>query len=440
MSAEDAQDALLELARQLVGELAGGKVMELMLAAQGAGNPDHSDAGRRLAGARWASPPGEAVNGRKVIQVFTHPQSPVLLYDLGGGYFAEGERGKAPGVTLHEPKFTARALLDKGWQVEASVPDSGEPGTGGAESAASDGGSSASSRASDQASGSGRQTRTGERGSLEERVPRRGPVLTPERRAQASADSERALARALGSGAATDEQGTLDGHGQVWHPDRATVHKDIVQAHLDAATGVPSQGKAILTGGITHDHTERLRQAGAWKEGRYHVVSVPDIQRELGEQGLGTEVANVHPEHAGVLGHREAAHVASMVTSALAARQKNMVIHGSMSDPDHVHAQVKRLRAAGYNDIRGMHVGTPVDAAVDRAQSDGHPAHSVLSDALSHGHDRTKRGFEAAQQHMDGWEQWDGAGDKPVRRSRGGAAPGSDDAIPSVEDLVRRGR
>jgi len=410
----DAEVALVELARSLVGELANGQLLSLALAAQS----EHSDAGRKLANVRWAKGPGASVGGRQVRQVFSHPQSPTVLYDLGDGHFAEGERGKAPGTPMHSPQFSAQALAEKGWQVEP-----------------------ADTSAVPSASGSGQEPPPASPGpagpsGTEQRVPRRSTALGAGDRALAARNSEDALIRALASGTASDEQGTLDGRGQIWHPDRASVHNEIVSKHLDDAIPVPSHGRAILTGGMGHHRLDALQQAGAWKEGQYAPVCVHDIAEELRQAGSVPEVSGVHPAQSGVLAHREAAHVASLVTSALASRRKNLAVCGSMADPEHVRQQAGRLRNAGYSEIRGLHLSTPVDKAVRDARSAGTPAQAVLASALSHGADKSARGFDQAKEHLDGWEKWDHSGDVPVRKARGGKPPRAAGAVHSVEDLV----
>lgn len=415
----EAETALLELGRSFVNELAGGRLLELMLASQ----PEHSDAGRRLANVRWAKGPGEAIGGRKVLQVLSHPQSPTVLYDLGDGHFAEGERGKAPGTVLRSDQFNVKDLQDKGWGVEPAD-TSGQPA----------GGSGTPAPTPSQTGSSSGVDVDPLNGARSQRIPRRSTQLGAGDRALAARKSTDAVTKALMEGTATDEHGTLDGHGQIWHPDRASVHNEIIANHLDAATTVPSSGKAILTGGL--DRAHQLQGAGAWKEGQYAPVCVHEIAQELAKAGIAPEVAGVHPNHGSVLVHREAAHVASILASALAARRKNMAICGSMTDPEHVRTQVGRLRNAGYSEIRGAHLSTPVDKAVSSARAAGLPASAVLASALSHGDDKASRGFEAAKEHLDGWEKWDHSGDTPTRVARGGRPARPAGIVHSVEDLA----
>jgi hypothetical protein len=421
---DEAETALVELARDLVGDLASGRLMALALAAQEERSP-----GRDLANVRWQRGKGSVIGGRTVQRVLAHPQSPTILYDLGGGHFAEGEKGKAPGTVLHSPQFSAQALAEKGWAEQ--VPAGGEPATGGASGPA---GRPGGQRASEQARESGEVS--GPQGQTPARKPGTGssPAGSPRSGAVPASGIPEALAREMARGGATDEQGTLDGHGQVWHPDRAAIHNEIVRQHLDDAIPVPSQGRAVLTGGLGQHRTDLLSRAGAIPDGRYAHVCLHQITSELAQHGLVPEVKGLTPEQSGVLVHHEAAHVASLISSALAARRKNQAICGSMTDPDAVGERVRRLRSSGYGEVRGIHLSTPVDKAADNGARAGIPPMAYWDLAGSHGADDSARGFEKSKQHFDGWEHWDHSGAVPVRKARGGRPATSGPA--SIEDLA----
>jgi hypothetical protein len=413
---DEGEVALTELARELVGNLAGGRLMELALAAQ-------ASPGRDLANVRWQRGKGSSIGGRTVQRVLAHPQSPTVLYDLGEGHFAEGEKGKAPGTVMHSPQFTPEGLAQKGWAEQVSA--AGDPATGGAASAPAQGGQ----RVSEPGRESG-EPASGQRAGAPGQTPARRPAPRPD-----LAQVTDKLASEMARGTATDEQGTLDGHGQIWHPDRAALHNEIVRQHLEDATEIPSQGRAILTGGLGMHRTGELAKAGAWDPKRYAQVCLHHITGELAEKGLVPEVPGLSPEQSGVLVHHEAAHVASLVSSALAARRKNQAICGSMTDPGAVGERVRRLRSAGYGEVRGIHVHTPVDKAAERGAAAGNPPLAYWGMAGSFGTDDSSKGFEASKKHFDGWEHWDHSGPGPVRRKRGGKPPSSSGPS-SVEDLV----
>jgi hypothetical protein len=400
----EAEDALLELARQLVGELASGKLLAFALEGRGG-----SDAGRDLANHRWAKGPGSVIGGRPVQAVMSHPKSPTVLYDLGEGHFAEGADGKT-GPVMHSDQFSQQALLGKGWAAQVTPEEPGaSPGTGGGRSEPGDGPPprpSSGRRAAMPGSAGGRD---------------------------APPPASDAIAKELAAGSATDEQGTLDGRGQIWHPDRATIHKDIVNEHLAQAVSVPSEGRAVMLAGLGHDKPAALAKAGAFSLDRHAVVSPHQIERELGAAGLVPEIAGQSPESSGPLVQQEASHVASLVASALAARRKNMVLDGSGTNRISDIERIKRLRASGYTHIHGIHVHTPPPVAAGRALE----PHAIWSAARSHGTDDASEGFEKLKPHLDGWEKWDHSGAAPVRKQRGGSPPR--DGVFSVEDVVAGG-
>jgi hypothetical protein len=127
------------------------------------------------------------------------------------------------------------------------------------------------------------------------------------------------------------------------------------------------------------------------------------------------------------------------------------VVDGAMTDPEAARARIAQLRSAGYGDVRGIHVHTPVDKAVDRARSawkrgagkettPDKPGprlvpHAALRDAArSHGDDASAQAFDAVRPHLDGWQRWDHSGSAPVRKSRGGKPERK--GVTSVEDFT----
>lgn len=478
---DPADDALLELARELVGELAGGKVIELMLASQGAA-PEHSEAGRRLAGARWQRGVPSAIDGRPVLAVLQHPQSPTLLYDLGDGHFAEGVPGQAPGPVMHSEQFSQSALASTGWSARkladqaAGSPDSGaDPGTdqgAGAPEQQGDGTPAGTTDGTtdedDSGTPAGDEQDTGDAdadtgadtpgddgtapSSPAPAAPRR---TTPEAAALARQQAEDKLAAALTSGKATDESQTLDGHGQIWTPERASAHSEMVQDILKRSETVPSEGRAVLLAGLGTGKAAALAKAGAIDPARHALVSTEHIKGEMARRGMIPEVDGLKQGESTALVHAEAAHVAGLAVRSLAARRKNIVMDGTMQGSAHTQDWASELRGQGYEDVRGIHLATPADKAVDRARSahrsgvgkDKQPGPRLIPDAAlrdaagSHGEDRTETVFDGMKGQLDGWSKYDGSGAVPSLTSKGGKPPAP--GMRSVEDFTaarERGR
>lgn len=106
----EAEEALIGLARELVSEVAGSRLLELALAARQ--DKPSADTGKPDIGSK--------VGGREVRSVFSHPDSKTALLDLGGGHFAEVADGQA-GPVLHSEQFSHEAMLHKGWTVRVAA-------------------------------------------------------------------------------------------------------------------------------------------------------------------------------------------------------------------------------------------------------------------------------------------------------------------------------
>lgn len=114
----EARAFLIELGRSMAGDLAQSTLGEWQAARQQASQRQEDEpvyhpvriggSGGRARGAR----------ARDVLAVLTHAQSPTDLYDLGDGYFAEGQRGR-PGPVLHSHQFDRDALAALGWTARS---------------------------------------------------------------------------------------------------------------------------------------------------------------------------------------------------------------------------------------------------------------------------------------------------------------------------------
>lgn len=405
MSHGDAEAALLSFARELVGDLANGKLLALALGQQEAKAPQP------------AKPAPREIDGRPILATYTHPGSPTTLYDLGNGDFAEavGQPG-SPGEqmqVLHSDQFNPAELVRLGWaeqKQEAATPPGAGPSPGGAPAPSAGG---------------------------------PGPSSRPKPSRPAAPDVEDALAKAAEAGKATDTQHTLDDSGQVWSADRASQHNEIVRDRLDAATTVPSEGKAVLLAGLGGGKPAAAARDAKVRPDRHALVSADDIKAELARRGMVPEVAGLKPGESAMLAHPEAAHVAGLLADQLAARRKNMVIDGAMADPEAAKARIGQLRNAGYGDVRLIHQHTPVEQAVDAARSRHKagsarlggrfvPPSALRAHSAGPGDDAVQRAVEEVKPHVDGWERYEGG----KRTARGGKPPAA--GVASVEDLQGR--
>lgn len=272
---------------------------------------------------------------------------------------------------------------------------------------------------------------------------------TPDEHASHARYAEDSLTRALGSGQATTATETYDGNGQVWKPERAAVHKDIVDGYMRKAEKVPSGHRAILVGGIPAPARSAVGRQAAPERDFLH-VNTDDIKEELAARGMVPEVRGLSPMEASPLVHGEAGHVADLVTREALRRGKNVAVHTAMSDPDAIKAHADRFRAAGHT-VHGVFVHTPVDKAVGSAASRHRSGHEAWRQQKSNGAKYVTPGllhaaeaapgssvnagaFEAAKPHLGSWEHWDATG---TPRKTAAHVPARAAAIPSPEELLR---
>jgi predicted ABC-type ATPase len=272
--------------------------------------------------------------------------------------------------------------------------------------------------------------------------------MTPDEHASHSRYAEEAIARALDAGKATTVTHTYDGHGQVWNPERAAMHKDMVDEMLERAERVPSGRRMTLLGGLQGSAKKSV--AGQAAPDREHLhVSVPGIKHMFAERGMIPAVSGLSPMEASPLVHGEAEHVADMTVRAAMRRGKNVAVHTAMADPETVRKHVQRAHEAGYT-VHGVFVHTPAGkaaAAVVAAHRSGHekyrqeqsPGSRYLSPALVRsaetgpGQSVNSEGFEKSKPVLGSWEHWD-ASDGLKKTASSGIPGGS--TIPSPEEVA----
>lgn len=270
---------------------------------------------------------------------------------------------------------------------------------------------------------------------------------TPDEHESHARFAEDAVAGALRGGKATSHTETYDGRGQVWKPDRAAVHRDIVQEHMQRAEKIPSGHRAVLVGGIPGRARDSVAKQAAPEKDYLH-VSTDAIKEDLARRGLVPEVSGLSPAEASPLVHHEAEHIADLVTREALRRGKNIAVHTAMADHETVKAHVARFREAGHT-VHGVFVHTPVDKAVESARAAHRAGHDSwrnqdgiggkhVPSGLLHaadagdGHTANFLGFEASKPHLGSWEHWDAAGTPARTKTSGQQAAGG---IPSPEEL-----
>lgn len=278
--------------------------------------------------------------------------------------------------------------------------------------------------------------------------------LTDDQYAAHVARTEHLIASELAAGHSTDKTETLDGRGQVWKPERAAVHNEIVKSYLDKAVSVPSEGKGLMMGGLGGaGKTTVLKQIPEIDLTRYAVVNPDDIKEELARRGMVPQVEGLSPMEASVLVHEESSHIANLVAQQLYARHKNIAWDITMSSGRSAARRIDQMEHHGYGEVQGVFVHIPVETSVERArarhrrglekyrQGNGSggrlvPADLIRAAETKPGSTANREAFESLRNRFNAWQLWDNSGTKPVLVEKSKPAAGT--GIMSVEDLMRQ--
>lgn len=259
--------------------------------------------------------------------------------------------------------------------------------------------------------------------------------LSDEELSARAGQSQDAVEQALRGGQATSQQHSLDGHGQVWSPERAALHKQIVDEFMAKQTDVPSRREALFLGGPPGVDRRGAAQ-GHHDLSQYAVLSPGDFQEELSQRGEAPAIEGASPGESSPLVHQEAEHLANLVAAELEARGKNIAWDTSMKDYDASAGRLQHLKEAGYH-VKGMLAdATPEDAGAQAGSSYRRGVEAHRQGKESHGGRHVPRHVILASEAEPGVSHSRQTMDKLEPDFSQPAPEGS--AIPSAEDLRRR--
>lgn len=176
------------------------------------------------------------------------------------------------------------------------------------------------------------------------------------------------LIRASAAGQSTDVSQTVDHHGQVYTPERAAIHNEIVNAVMKRAQSIPNDGKAIFGGGLPGaGKTTALQSLPDVDTSKYLAVAPDDFKEELAKRGMVPKVHGLTPMEATPLVSEEAHHIANMVAARAQAQHKNIIIDLTMMPEDKAEERIARLHKDGYK-VHGVYVDVPIEVSIERAQ------------------------------------------------------------------------
>lgn len=249
---------------------------------------------------------------------------------------------------------------------------------------------------------------------------------------------EKVLSEKIKAGQTTDKLYTLDGQGRVWAPERAKIHKEIVDDLYKRAKKVPRDGKSVIAGGLggAGKSTVLGKHAGVQTED-YLTINPDDIKEIFAERDLIPEIEGLSPMEASALVHEESSHVANMLAQRAYGDKRNVVWDITMSSRGSVERRIAEMRAAGYGDVSAVFVDIPVETSVERALArhrrgmekydDGEgpggryvPPAIIRKNAHSSKSSANRDVFDILQDQFDSWQLFDNSGKSPKRVGSGG--------------------
>lgn len=233
------------------------------------------------------------------------------------------------------------------------------------------------------------------------------------------------LSAARKAGKATDVAHTLGGDGVTYTPERARLHKEIVDDLYARAADAPNDGKAVLAGGLggAGKSTVLSKHAGI-DSSQYVTINPDDVKEEMAKRGMIPHVDGVSPMETADLIHEESGTIANMLAARALADRKNIIFDATMSRRASIEKRIAALHAAGYRDIEGVFVDIPVEASVQRALSrhrrglekyragQGHggryvPPEIIRANSHSTASSANRVVFEELKPHMTRWRIYD---------------------------------
>jgi predicted kinase len=254
---------------------------------------------------------------------------------------------------------------------------------------------------------------------------------------------EKRLDWARREGLATDIRFTTDPDREQWTPDRAALHREILDELYERAASVPCDHKAIMAGGLGGaGKSTVLGEHAGIDSSQYLTINPDDIKELMAERGLVPEVEGLSPMEASDLIHEESSYLAKQLALHAIADGKNVVWDITMSNRGSVESRLDDLDREGYA-TTGVFVHIPVEVSVQRADDryrHGHedyrngegqggryvPPEMIRSQAEPEWGSVNRRTFEEVKDRFDDWSVYDNSvyGRAPILVASGSKTQG----------------
>jgi adenylate kinase len=161
---------------------------------------------------------------------------------------------------------------------------------------------------------------------------------------------------------------TRGGDGVTYHPDRAALHKQIVDELAAKYAGVPNEGKAVISGGLGGSgKTTVLARFSGIDPSRYATINSDDIKEIMAGKGMIPRAEGVSPMESVALVHEESRHITQMAANRFYRDRKNIIWDTTMSGIETIKPMLRDMRRHGYQEIKAVFVDIPVATAIRRA-------------------------------------------------------------------------
>lgn len=223
----------------------------------------------------------------------------------------------------------------------------------------------------------------------------------------------------------------------MWNEERAALHRDIVDYLYAQKAHVPSEGKAVIAGGLGGaGKTTTLKGHAGINPDDWVTLNPDDVKEEMVKRGMVPDVPG-HPElspmERATLIHQESGHITELLANKAYEEKKNVIWDITMGHGGWIKdGLLNDLHQRGYNHVRGVFVDIPVETSVSRAMGRYRsgvdefragkpdalggryvPPHIIR--AQQAGNSTVNRGvFDELKGLFDDWSLYDNSGTAPV--------------------------
>jgi len=238
---------------------------------------------------------------------------------------------------------------------------------------------------------------------------------------------------AVKRGLSTDKTMTLDGKGQVWNPERAKLHNEIVNDLYGKAANVPNEGKGLFSGGLggAGKTTTLANPKTGIDQSQFLTINPDDIKEIMAERGMIPDIPGevpLSPMEKVSLIHEESSHIANLLAQRAYADKKNVTWDITMASEGSVAKRIAEMKKNGYTNLDAVFVDIPVEKSVQRAMAryrrgmeayrNGQgaggryvPPSVIRKNASTSFSSANRENFEKLRDQFNNWQVWDNSVD-----------------------------